>query len=233
MAGSSWTNQVVNRLIVAGSGPGTGVFVYDPTAGAGNLIASMTDATTDQLGNTTQPGVTSYNPATGAFARLFGGNVNIQDAGGNPWTISAVTVSGTPYLQLISNLGGSAPLYMDAQGMLHHDLTWTSATPAGSWTNVTGQALEYKLMPDNTVVMQGQLTIPAGVTGAANTFTTVNAAYQPSRNQPVTLTENLAASPFTGTTHVGLIRASGNCDIFGAATNGNTLTVQIRYQLDS
>ena len=60
MAGSSWTNQVVASVIVGGTGPGTGVFVYDPTVTLGDLIASITDATTGPEGETTAKGINAY-----------------------------------------------------------------------------------------------------------------------------------------------------------------------------
>src|SRR6516162_8392322 len=64
MAGSAWTNQVQFLVIVAGGGI-AGVYVYDPTAGPGNLIASLTDSTVDPFGNTTEKGVTAYPVVSG------------------------------------------------------------------------------------------------------------------------------------------------------------------------
>ncbi len=54
-----WTNQVQNLVLVAGTGI-SGIFVYDPSAGAGNLIGSMTDAAADPFGNVTEKGVSAY-----------------------------------------------------------------------------------------------------------------------------------------------------------------------------
>ena len=64
MAGSAWTNQVQFLVIVAGGGI-AGMYVYDPTAGPGNLIASLTDSTVDPFGNTTEKGVTAYPVVSG------------------------------------------------------------------------------------------------------------------------------------------------------------------------
>lgn len=102
MAGSAWTNQVQNQVIVGG--PGGGVFVYFPTPGPGNLIASITDAQRDIFGNPTQPVITSYG--TGANAGdnviMFGPGLSFTSAAGSSTDIRAsanlVTVgsSGVP-----------------------------------------------------------------------------------------------------------------------------------------
>ena len=235
MSGPAWSNQVQNKVLVAGVGGG--VFVYDPTVANGNLIASITDATTGPTGETTQQGITSYQKGTAGFTRLINHAVSFNDGSGTTWLI----VSFLPGPRLAFEAPNGI-LFLDANGMLHasdpsnvnNNAPWVRPTPAGLWANITGAELEYMLMPDDTVSVHGQLTIPTGVTGPSNTIATVGAPYVPSRNEPVYLVENLAASPFTGTIHHGLVRAStGNLDIFGAATAGNTLNIQVRYPLTS
>lgn len=55
-------------VIVFGSGPGAGVFVYSPSPGLGKLIASITAAnSTDPFGNATVSGFTSYRQVLGTF----------------------------------------------------------------------------------------------------------------------------------------------------------------------
>ena len=80
MAGTSWTNQVQNLIIVAGTGT-SGVFVYDPTAGAGNLIASLTDAAKDPYGDPTVKGVSAYVKFLGD---TYAVSLNQVGAGGVP-----------------------------------------------------------------------------------------------------------------------------------------------------
>src|SRR5215469_4666747 len=75
MAGSSWTNQVQNLIIVAGTGT-SGVFVYDPTAGTGNLIASLTDAVKYPYGNVTEKGVSAYVIDVNSIREAVNLNVN-------------------------------------------------------------------------------------------------------------------------------------------------------------
>lgn len=80
MAGSSWTNQVQNIVLVGGSA-NSGVFVYDPSVGAGNLIASMTDALKDPFGDVTVKGVAAYVTAGGI---LYAVGLNAIQAGNLP-----------------------------------------------------------------------------------------------------------------------------------------------------
>jgi hypothetical protein len=70
MAGSAWTNQVVNLLIVGSGSPGTGVFVYSGIPAAGNgPIFWATSATSDPFGNPVTP--TAGVAATGQFSAGF------------------------------------------------------------------------------------------------------------------------------------------------------------------
>jgi hypothetical protein len=58
---SEWSNQPVITPLVVVAGTGiSGVYVYDPTAQAGNLIASMTDSLKDPFGDVTAKGVNAY-----------------------------------------------------------------------------------------------------------------------------------------------------------------------------
>ena len=258
MSEGAWSNQVRSRVIIAGPPPASGLYVYSPSIGKNNLVETVgiTTGGKDPSGNVVLAGNTQYMNQAGTYYAL-------QEAGGAGsvplvrWLVSSGDQTGTYstlfIVGLVTSAGlngidlGSAALFANPPQCFSAPLfarnpvtpasgaeTWHAATPAGSWANITGAALEYRLMPDNTVEVHGQLTIPAGVTGPSNTITTLPAAYRPpNRNEPVYLVENLAASPFTGTIHHGLVRtATGNLDIFGAATAGNTLNVQIRYPLD-
>lgn len=61
-------------VLVVGGGAGSGIFVYSPAPGAGNLIASITAAAgTDPFGNAYKAGITSYQLGTGIFAQLLAG----------------------------------------------------------------------------------------------------------------------------------------------------------------
>jgi len=66
VAGSSWTNQVVNLVLVAGqAGTITGVFVYSGTPGAGNPpVFWMSFSDEDPYGNAITPGVFAGQPGS-------------------------------------------------------------------------------------------------------------------------------------------------------------------------
>jgi hypothetical protein len=62
MAGSPWTNQVVNLIILTEQTTGlSGLFGYSPTVGAGNLVVSVSaNSGTDQNTNAYLAGISSY-----------------------------------------------------------------------------------------------------------------------------------------------------------------------------
>lgn len=66
-----WSNQLIALLIIAASISGfSGVFVYSPAPGAGNLIASLTATSgTDPYGNTYQAGLTVYG-ANNSYSQI-------------------------------------------------------------------------------------------------------------------------------------------------------------------
>jgi hypothetical protein len=75
MAGSAWTNQLVNLIVLAEeSGGYSGFFGYSPAPGPGNLRISITAvAGTDPYGNAYLQGVTTYEPLSlpvGSFLAL-------------------------------------------------------------------------------------------------------------------------------------------------------------------
>lgn len=244
-----------NNLTIRGTFNGTdfvinsaGQFFYSSTPAANNLIYSVAIAGgTDQFGNVYLAGTTTYhhNIVNGNYWIAVNTNALTTNQNGivfytaateaGPWTAQANIGNdnaGNLFLGATSNIIAGVPVIPFAPSTSTPE-TWHAATLSGSWANVTGQALQFRLMADNTVEVHGQLVIPAGVTGPSNTIATLPAGYTPAtRNEPVTLLENLAASPFTGTAHLGVVRTTGNLDVFGAATAGNTLNVQIRYPLD-
>lgn len=59
MAGSGWNNQLVALLIISAGGGFSGLFIYSPTPGAGNLVLSVAgQAGTDPFGNPYPSGLT-------------------------------------------------------------------------------------------------------------------------------------------------------------------------------
>lgn len=59
MANTGWNNQLVPLVIISASGGFTGLFVYSPVPGAGNLVTSIASAAgTDPYGNAFPAGIT-------------------------------------------------------------------------------------------------------------------------------------------------------------------------------
>ena len=88
-----WSNNTFQVVIITGS-TGSGLFVYSPVAGAGNLVASISaNGGTDPFGNVVEPGVCSYNPGTGAMCQVNGGVFGLLTGpagGAGPYTLRAV-----------------------------------------------------------------------------------------------------------------------------------------------
>ena len=134
MPGSAWTNQVVSSVIIQSAGSGQGLFVYSPTVGAGNLIASIAAANgTDSYGNAYLAGITSYH-TTGANswyavvnAQAFTSYYFATSSAG-PWTFQAAVrgdiTTGVLTFQANSNVETTVPLALDNVA--------APATPTGS-----------------------------------------------------------------------------------------------------
>lgn len=80
-------------------GPGAGVFLYSSAPAHGDLVESVTEATSDPFSNTTQPGFGSYDNVFGGVAqlhgallKLFGGGVVLAQLG--PGGLSAFNSHG-------------------------------------------------------------------------------------------------------------------------------------------
>lgn len=262
MAGSSWTNQVVAKLVVGG--PGGGVFIYNGTPAANNLMYSVSRTSgVDAFGNQYIQGAVSYsrqgigvyavqqdlNTAqivfwTSTVAMNSTSPIWWQQAGNTGGVISVgtsgLTVNGgnnaagrLTLSSAVSPILSVTPIAAQDPNNAGVPESWHTMTPSGSWANIAGESLEMRMMPDNMVALHGQLTIPTGVTGPANTVSVIGAAYRPpNRDEPMVAIETLSASPFTATAHLLLARSSGNLDLFGAATSGNLLRIQSQYPTD-
>lgn len=109
--------------------------------------------------------------------------------------------------------------------------TFHIATLTAPWVTAA-ENLEYSLMPDNTVQVTGELTIPAGTANPTTITTIATAAYHPQRAEFLSAIEN-GGAPFTGIPHICQINTTGAIQVFGALTAANTLRVWGRYPLGS
>src|SRR5215831_17079522 len=149
-----------------------------PTAGTFSLVIIPQSAETGRLGmrlatitvptNANLASAFTLTPVTASFAN-FPNGLNLG-AGGTMWTLTPESPAG--YLKL--QQGANPPLYLsDTTGMLYaanpaslgQPDIWHVCTLSGGWTHVASQGLTYTLLPDDTVHLHGQMTVPSGATG--------------------------------------------------------------------
>lgn len=154
MAGSAWTNQVQNRVVVGGANGG--VFVYSGTPAAGNLIASMAGAAgTDSFGNIYVAGDASY-AATFATA-INGGQI--------AWYTGSLSTGWTSVATGTAHVVSPSGVVFSAAG----EIVLTNSS--GS----SGLSIGTAVGPNVTVLSGAVSAITAGVPGAANTVETWHA----------------------------------------------------------
>jgi hypothetical protein len=196
MAGSSWTNQVVNRLIIAAVGSGGGLFVYNTATPQLNaLLASIVSAAgSDGAGNATLAGGTFYhhNLVNGDY--FIAVNFNASGTNGNsiiletavteagPWTTQGVigcdNAGNMTFSATNAIVVGSPPFLSaaDPAGTGTTPDTWhTMSGFTNSWA-ATANTPRYVLLPDGNVQIDGVMDATSATAGA---FFTIPAAYRP------------------------------------------------------
>lgn len=182
---------ITQRVVVFGTGPGRGVFVYSPTPGAGSLVDSIASAAgTDPFGNAYLAGMTNYTliGATHVAVETSGGTISFLTAASaaGPYTLvnnfSLFGAGPGPALQVQGDLVAVGGVFAEA-GVA------SSTPPSGAEvfndlgsTGLAGDAgsASYKLTPEGELQITVQKTFTAlgGVTTA--TFaTTLVAPYIP------------------------------------------------------
>lgn len=126
-----------------------GIFVYNGTPAAGNLVASMTVTNgTDSFGNAyLGPGIFAYNASTGQAVGLQDSSLTTLTGpigGAGPWTnqafLSSFFVSGNPWTRLVQ--GGTASVVdIDASALIRLFAQQVFVTVTGG-TPITSDALE-------------------------------------------------------------------------------------------
>lgn len=129
MAGSAWTNQLVSLIILSALLQGfSGLFVYSPTPGAGNLSASISAA------SGTDPYLNPYVAGIAAYVMLAGATTAVQLGQGN------FAGSSTPGLFLHNltspafsdpMLGGFSSATTGASAVLYSGQGTSAATGSG------------------------------------------------------------------------------------------------------
>jgi hypothetical protein len=170
VAGSAWTNQLLNLIVLSAAQQGfSGFFVYSPAPGPGNLIGSWAAAAgTDPYGNAYPAGLSvEVGALTGTNLFLYNG----PPAAGN-LLISAAAAAGVDphgnnYLQGLATYGPG-----DANALIGGALIWYTGSEAGGWTFVgqlelSGSSLiadfsDFQV--DGTMEVTGNTTFSSSVT---------------------------------------------------------------------
>jgi hypothetical protein len=184
-----------------------GAFFYSGTPAAGNLIASITSAAgTDHFGNNYGgPGLTTYAPG-GDTVQITGADITLAEATTNTtWSFFTQVLSGIPYLKLVAAGASSGVLWFTDNGILlatdpnsFLPETWHDMTPGllNGWTVTASQDARYRLMEDNSVWIDADLT--AGTLAGGTNVWTAPTGYIPgagiARRVPATLVASTAAA---------------------------------------
>jgi hypothetical protein len=115
-----WSNQAVSLVVIIAGGGFTGLFVYSPAPGAGNLIYSVAAAAgTDPYGNAYQQGAVTYG-ALGVYAQMLQGSFDLSSASGSTTIQHAAALNLTDSVaagaQPIMNLISPGALTLAASG---------------------------------------------------------------------------------------------------------------------
>lgn len=169
MGGLSWQGGwdepgVLSVVLINGSTPGSGLFVYSGVPAAGNLIESIAATTgTDAFGNNYLAGDTVYlnpgvalNLSSGALTFYTGTNPHATFA--SQAALTAATFAGPQYGFTLSNIlqlngfsGGTSEITNDALSILNY-------TAAGADTNV--YTVGHQILGSSTTTINNTVAIP-------------------------------------------------------------------------
>jgi hypothetical protein len=242
-------------IISASAGSFTGLFVYSPSVGPGNLVAAIAAAPgTDAYGNAYQAGIVEYAAGGGQpiaslgtsfqYAQLNNGTLSFRDiSGGNIYGMSSVVISAASYLRLSTPSGNL--LFVDSNGQLVGAQPGTSTTPeawhnlslnAGFAAGVTTPRYRYEPVGSAGIVrLDGQVSLGAAkAAGAA--IATLPAGYTPSLLHPYITVNNLSGAVASVTAALGgsiSVQTSGQVQIVPAGALGNVVYLDgITFPLD-
>jgi hypothetical protein len=219
------------RLVIVFGTGFSGVFVYDPSPAAGDLIASMAAAqATDPYSNVYLPGVVGYfDTGSGLQAVQLGTSQGIgfytapTEAG--PWTQVAAINGGGPDISISSNR-----FIVAEQEVVALDPV-TPTQPEG-WHAFTGSsgitsfdANRYRKTTDNCVEIDVQLVNSS----TSVTLGTLPSAYRPvaDRNAPIGVSGGGTASD-----RLAVNSSTGVCTLGGMGSTGVNIGFNVRIPLN-
>jgi hypothetical protein len=245
-----WLNDQFSLVVIGAGAPGTGLFVYSPTPGAGNLIASIAPAPgVDIYGNSYLQGFAVYAAGSATtYAQLNAAILTLANSvGGGTWTIGASSLTA----DLVINAGGAggnlyiARLNATAASIVGNQInaantpeTWHTLGLNVGFAALAGFAVpQYRFEPMGSggqVRLRGGLSLTAGA-AIGTAFATMPATYQPSFSQYFLTPNSLAGGVGTQAESVRVINAAGGgfLELGTNGNNGNYILLEgITYVLD-
>lgn len=191
-----WNNQVVTLLVVSEAGAGySGIFVYSPAPGPGNLILSIASiAGTDPYGNYYPAGFTDQaGGSSNAEVNIRAGEITFTDTADNGWGIYPEVVASIPYLTVFTPGSGVGQVFItetgyvlaNEPGVANTPENWHYITLDTGWTTLAGHTPPmYRLLPTNDVEYAGFAQhANFAVSTALNSSNPLPAAYRPANVQ--------------------------------------------------
>jgi hypothetical protein len=147
VAGSAWTNQLVDLIILSAAAAGfSGFFTYSPAPGTGNLIGSVAAASgVDPYGNNYLQGTVTYGSGfasslNGGFLVLWSGSLS----GG--WTqVATIETDVSGDLILVCSGGGS--IQLDSNAVAGSDFTVDGTLFVGGASGGSITATNFNMNP--------------------------------------------------------------------------------------
>lgn len=220
---------------------GAGVFIYDGTPAAGNLIASAAESFgTDVSGNEYLPGFTSYeqsSPSLWLACQSFASGVVFYQAASyaGPWAQQSsiagdtnsnidMTALGSVLINVETMTGQPASYRIDSNGLHVVGTSWTPLVGATNWV-AGGASYQFVPLVGGAVAFKGTITTPAaGSYNGVVATTALPAAYIPStaRRWPV-----VNSSAPLGASGYAILNTSGVLMFQGLPASYNNSNVEI------
>lgn len=197
-----WNSQNITSLLIITAGSGfTGLFIYSPTPGPGNLIGSIAaQGGIDPYGNSFTQGIWEYGSgaSAGAAVGLQGQFLFLNDTTGATGSIEAAIIGGSKFLAFEAPPGGTGLiLFLNAAGFVVATQpgspptpvpeTWHNMALTAAFTAVAGLTPRFRLEPvgsSGVVRLDGEV-VANGAQAAGTAIATLPAGYQPARQKQI------------------------------------------------
>jgi hypothetical protein len=229
--GSAEFNNLVirNGQVISG----TALYYSAPGPALGTLRASIAAAAgADSFGNAYPAGVASYDQPSGSYVDMQGAQLLFRDnVAGVSWTVAPVSVLSA---WLVFSGAVTGAVFLDDHGFLNASTsgggvtaeTWHTPGLGNGWA--AAATLRYKLKPDNTVAIQGNLD-PAAKT--SNLVFTLPAGYVPASTLDYPIGEHNPAALATAGAFIR-VASNGQFSVVNSSATMGVIVVSISVPLD-